>query len=83
MRSAVELLKHVVSTLKILKLVSVEEQSNYVSVWNELLLICFQELKHGALIWKESVQRNVESYILSEPQGTASFSTTVMFQVAN
>ncbi|XP_022965571.1 uncharacterized protein LOC111465430 isoform X2 [Cucurbita maxima] len=69
LRSAVELLKHVVSTLKILKLVSAEEQSNYVSVWNKLLLICFQELKHGALIWKESVQRNVESCILSEPQG--------------
>ncbi|XP_038887012.1 uncharacterized protein LOC120077179 isoform X2 [Benincasa hispida] len=69
LRSAVELLKHVVSTLKILKLVSVEEQSNYVSIWNEMMFICFQELKHGALIWKESVQRNVESYILSEPQG--------------
>lgn len=69
LRSAVELLKHVVSTLKILKLVSVEEQSNYVSIWNEMMFICFQELKHGALIWKESVQRNVESCILSEPQG--------------
>ncbi|KAL0552524.1 hypothetical protein IC582_011640 [Cucumis melo] len=69
LRSAVELLKHVVSTLTILKLVSVEEQSNYVSIWNEMMFICFQELKHGALIWKESIQRNVESYILSEPQG--------------
>ncbi|XP_004139183.2 uncharacterized protein LOC101210593 isoform X3 [Cucumis sativus] len=69
LRSAVELLKHVVSTLKILKLGSVEEQSNYVSIWNEIIFICFQELKHGALIWKESIQRNVGSYILSEPQG--------------
>ncbi|KAG7030252.1 hypothetical protein SDJN02_08599 [Cucurbita argyrosperma subsp. argyrosperma] len=67
--SAVELLKHAVSTLKILKLVSVEKQSNYVSIWNEMMFICFQELKHGALIWNESIQRNVESYILSELQG--------------
>ncbi|XP_022150747.1 uncharacterized protein LOC111018805 isoform X2 [Momordica charantia] len=69
LRSAIELLKHVVSTLKILKLVSVEEQSNYVSIWYQMVFVCFHELKHGALIWKESVLRNVESYILSEPQG--------------
>lgn len=67
------------STLKILKLGSVEEQSNYVSIWNEIIFICFQELKHGALIWKESIQRNVGSYILSEPQGTALHSTVDNF----
>lgn len=60
-----------------------EEQSNYVSIWNEMMFICFQELKHGALIWKESVQRNVESCILSEPQGTALLSTMIILQVAN
>lgn len=48
-----------------------------------MVFVCFHELKHGALIWKESVLRNVESYILSEPQGTASINTTDYIATAN
>uniref|UniRef100_A0A2N9EVN7 Synergin gamma C-terminal domain-containing protein n=1 Tax=Fagus sylvatica TaxID=28930 RepID=A0A2N9EVN7_FAGSY len=68
-RSAIELLKDVASTLTILKLGSVEEQHYYISTWSKIVSVCAQELKHGALIWNESSQKNVQSQILSEPQG--------------
>ncbi|XP_024027626.1 uncharacterized protein LOC21386024 isoform X1 [Morus notabilis] len=67
--SVVELLKHVTSTLRILKLGSVEEQSAYVSTWSKIVSVCAQELKHGALIWKQALQKNVQVRFLSEPQG--------------
>ena len=57
------------STLTILKLGSVEEQHYYISTWSKIVSVCAQELKHGALIWNESLQKNVQSQILSEPQG--------------
>lgn len=46
-----------------------EEQSNYVSTWSKIVSVCAQELKHGASIWKQSLQKNVRSQILSEPKG--------------
>lgn len=58
------------STLAILKLGSVEEQEYYVSTWSSILSVCAQELKHGVSIWKQSLQKNVQSQILSEPEGT-------------
>ncbi|XVF31317.1 hypothetical protein REPUB_Repub16aG0135300 [Reevesia pubescens] len=69
LRSATELLKHAASTLKILKLGSVDDQSNYVSMWSRILSVCALELKHGALIWKQSLQKNIHSHLLSKPQG--------------
>ncbi|GMI79308.1 hypothetical protein like AT1G54920 [Hibiscus trionum] len=69
MASAVELLRHTASTLKILKLGSVEDQSNYVSTWSRILSVCERELKHGAMIWKESLQKNIHKELLSKPQG--------------
>ncbi|KAM4119202.1 hypothetical protein ACJW30_03G041600 [Castanea mollissima] len=68
-RSAIDLLKEVASAVTILKLGSAEERQYYVSTWSKILSVCAQELKHGALIWKESLQKNVQSQILSEPQG--------------
>lgn len=47
-----------------------EEQQYYVSTWSNILSICIEELKHGALIWKQSIQKNIQSQIFSEPQGT-------------
>eukprot|EP00258_Populus_trichocarpa_P023456 XP_024439475.1 dentin sialophosphoprotein isoform X1 [Populus trichocarpa] len=64
-----ELLKHVTSTIKILMLVSRKEQSSYVSTWSEILSVCARELKHGALIWTQSLQKDVHDQILSKPQG--------------
>ncbi|XVE89698.1 hypothetical protein DITRI_Ditri20bG0016800 [Diplodiscus trichospermus] len=69
LRFATELLKHAASTLKILKLGSVEDQSNYVSTWSRILSVCALELKHGASIWKQSLQKNIHSQLLSKPQG--------------
>ncbi|XP_059439592.1 uncharacterized protein LOC132172158 isoform X1 [Corylus avellana] len=68
-RSAIEVLKDVASTLTILKLGSMEEQQYYVSTWSNIVSICIEELKHGALIWKQSIQKNIQSQIFSEPQG--------------
>ncbi|KAL5850811.1 hypothetical protein ACOSQ4_008824 [Xanthoceras sorbifolium] len=68
-RSAIELLKHAASTTKILKLGSREDQSNYVSTWFKMVSVCAQELRHGALIWKQSLEKNLHGQILSHPRG--------------
>lgn len=69
MKSATELLKDAVSTLRVLKLGSREEQSNYLNTWSKVAFVCSQELKHGAYIWKQAVQKNVQDQILSNPKG--------------
>ncbi|XWS58211.1 hypothetical protein CRYUN_Cryun08bG0015200 [Craigia yunnanensis] len=69
LRSATELLKHAASALKIFKLGSVEDQSNYVCTWSRILSVCALELKHGASFWKQSLLRNIHSQLLSKPQG--------------
>ncbi|XP_039029240.1 uncharacterized protein LOC120163340 [Hibiscus syriacus] len=69
MVSAVELMRHAASTLKILKLGSFEDQTNYVSTWSRILSVCELELKHGAMIWKQSLQQNIHNELLSKPQG--------------
>ncbi|EOY11361.1 Uncharacterized protein TCM_026571 isoform 1 [Theobroma cacao] len=69
LRTATGLLKHAASTLKILKLGSFEDQSNYISTWLTILSVCALELKHGALIWKQSLQKNIHSQLLSKSQG--------------
>lgn len=68
-RSAIELLKHAASTSKILTLGSKEEQCNYVSTWFKVLSACARELTHGASIWKQSLEKNVHSQIISDPRG--------------
>ncbi|GAU42797.1 hypothetical protein TSUD_34410 [Trifolium subterraneum] len=66
---AMELLKDAVSTLRILKLGSGEEQSNYLTIWSKIAFVCSQELKHGAYIWTEAVKKNVHDQLLSIPKG--------------
>ncbi|KAI4349989.1 hypothetical protein L6164_010522 [Bauhinia variegata] len=70
---AIELLKHAVSTLRILDMGSREDQSNYLTMWSKIACVCCRELKHGAFIWKESVQKNVHDQILSNPKGIRYF----------
>ncbi|GKV08974.1 hypothetical protein SLEP1_g20541 [Rubroshorea leprosula] len=69
LKSAIELLKHAASTLKILSLGSIEEQYGYVSTWLQIVSTCTQELKHGSLIWKRSLEKNIHTQILTNPQG--------------
>ncbi|KAJ6413954.1 hypothetical protein OIU84_006708 [Salix udensis] len=69
LRLTMEFLKHVALIIKILTLVSREEQSCYISTWSEILSICARELKHGAIIWMQSLQKDVHDQILSKPQG--------------
>ena len=69
MKSAKQFLKDAVSTLRILKLGSREEQSNYLATWSKIAFVCSEELKHGANIWKQAVQKNVHDQILSNPKG--------------
>ncbi|XP_068341825.1 uncharacterized protein [Pyrus communis] len=69
LRSAVELSRHAASTLRILRLGSTEQQSNYISTWSRIVSFCAEELKHGSLIWRQSLEANVQNQILSEPQG--------------
>ncbi|OIW13036.1 hypothetical protein TanjilG_17596 [Lupinus angustifolius] len=69
MKSAMELLKDAVSTLRTLKLGSREEQSNYLTTWSKIVSVCTEELKHGSYIWRQAVQGNVHNQILSNPKG--------------
>ncbi|KAM1526001.1 hypothetical protein ACFX10_010391 [Malus domestica] len=69
LRSAVELSRHAASMLRILRLGSTEEQSNFISTWSRIVSFCDEELKHGSLIWRQSLEANVQNQILSEPQG--------------
>lgn len=78
MKSAVELLNDVESTLAILKLGTTEEQQYYVSTWSSILSVCAHELKHGASIWKQSSQKNVQNQILSEPEGIGCLLGTII-----
>jgi hypothetical protein len=64
-----ELLKDAESILRILKLGSGEEQSNYLTIWSKIAFVCSQELKHGAYIWKEAVKKNAHDQLLSIPKG--------------
>ncbi|XP_054802563.1 uncharacterized protein LOC129306169 isoform X2 [Prosopis cineraria] len=68
-RSAIELLKDALSTLKVLQLRSREEQSSYLTMWSKIALVCSEELKHGAFIWNKSAERNVHDQILANPKG--------------
>ncbi|KAL9235048.1 hypothetical protein vseg_009848 [Gypsophila vaccaria] len=64
-----DLLRHAISILKVLSLGSADEQSHYVSTWCNLVNVCAQELRYGALIWKRASERRVQHQILSESRG--------------
>uniref|UniRef100_A0A5B6ZLA6 Synergin gamma C-terminal domain-containing protein n=2 Tax=Davidia involucrata TaxID=16924 RepID=A0A5B6ZLA6_DAVIN len=68
-RSAIELMKHATSILNVLTLGSMDEQSSYISTWSKMISVSAEELKHGAWIWKQSSEKNVQTRILSEPRG--------------
>ncbi|PIN12260.1 hypothetical protein CDL12_15132 [Handroanthus impetiginosus] len=69
LRSAMELIRHTTTMLKILSTGTLEDQRAYVSIWSEMVSVCAQELKHGASIWNQAVEKHVQSQLLSEPQG--------------
>ncbi|KAK4402202.1 hypothetical protein Sango_0960900 [Sesamum angolense] len=69
LRSAMELLRHTTATLKILSIGTLEEQRVYVSMWSKMISVCAQELKHGASIWNQAVEKHVQTQFLSDPQG--------------
>lgn len=68
---SMELIRHTHTMLKILNIGTMEEQKIYVSLWSEMMCVCTQELRHGALIWNDAVVKRVQSQFLSEPQGNA------------
>lgn len=74
LNSAVALLEHATSTLHIMTLVaSIEEQSIYITTWSKMVSVCAQELQHGAMIWKQSCEKNVDKQIIFEPRGLQYF----------
>ncbi|KAL3516105.1 hypothetical protein ACH5RR_023007 [Cinchona calisaya] len=68
-RLSMELIDHVKSMLKILTMGSLDEQYTYVSMWSKIIYTCAQELQHGAQIWSQSLQKNIQYQMLAEPQG--------------
>ncbi|KAL5701780.1 hypothetical protein ACHQM5_027084 [Ranunculus cassubicifolius] len=69
LESAIELFEHAISVLKILSLGSKDELFTYTSSWSRMISACVQELKHGASIWTQSLQKNVHAQIVSKSQG--------------
>ncbi|OVA05754.1 hypothetical protein BVC80_9037g2 [Macleaya cordata] len=69
MSSAIEIFQHAISMVKILTLGSMEDQVTYITTWSKILSACAQELKHGAFIWKQSLQKKVHRQMLSRTQG--------------
>ncbi|KAF6152165.1 hypothetical protein GIB67_005811 [Kingdonia uniflora] len=67
--SAAGLYEHASSMVNILTLGSLEDKYNYVTTWSRMILACSQELKHGASIWKQSLQKNAHTKILSKFEG--------------
>ncbi|KAH6772497.1 hypothetical protein C2S51_010901 [Perilla frutescens var. frutescens] len=67
--SSMELIRHTNAMLKILNIGTLEEQKVYVSLWSEMISVCAQELRHGALIWNDAGMMHVQNQLLSEPQG--------------
>ncbi|KAI7727921.1 hypothetical protein M8C21_010677 [Ambrosia artemisiifolia] len=67
--SAIDLINHFTTVLKILTLAPKCEPADYVSLWFKVISVCSQELNHGTWIWKQSLEKNVHSEILSEKQG--------------
>ncbi|KAH7845357.1 hypothetical protein Vadar_001102 [Vaccinium darrowii] len=64
-----ELMKHATSMVDVLRVGSAEDQGTYVYTWSKMISVCAQELKHGSWIWKQLVEKNIQSEILSEPRG--------------
>ncbi|PIA30796.1 hypothetical protein AQUCO_05400120v1 [Aquilegia coerulea] len=69
MKSAVELFEHAISVVKILNERSSEDLFAYTMAWSRMITTCTQELKHGASIWKQSIEKNVDKQILSKSRG--------------
>ncbi|OWM85370.1 uncharacterized protein LOC116209946 [Punica granatum] len=68
-QSLIELLRHVSLMLRILRWGTVEQQYCYVTAWSKLISLCSQELKHGALLWKQALEKDVQGHLLSKSDG--------------
>ncbi|KZV33910.1 hypothetical protein F511_26101, partial [Dorcoceras hygrometricum] len=69
LKSAMELIRHTNSMLKILTLGTSEEKTTYISIWFDIISVCAQELKEGASIWTKAAEKHVQSQLLAETQG--------------
>nr|XP_043631513.1 uncharacterized protein LOC122602961 [Erigeron canadensis] len=69
LRTAIDLINHFTTVLKILTLAPKADPADYVSLWSKMIFVCSQELKHGISIWKRSLELNIHNEILVEPQG--------------
>lgn len=69
---AIKLLKESKLIVKILESGSPDDQSAYFSTWCSIVNVCAEELRHGALIWKQAVENNLQIQILSDHRGTYS-----------
>ncbi|KAK9071586.1 hypothetical protein SSX86_008014 [Deinandra increscens subsp. villosa] len=67
--TAIDLINHFTTVLKILEIAPKCEPADYVSLWLKVILVCSQELNHGSSIWKQSLEKNVHNEILSDKQG--------------
>ncbi|KAI3979993.1 hypothetical protein MKX01_042647 [Papaver californicum] len=69
LNSAIGIFEHSILMSKILTLGSMEDKFTYITKWSQILSACSLELKHGAFIWKQSLEKKVHQQILSKSKG--------------
>ncbi|XP_026438428.1 uncharacterized protein LOC113336929 [Papaver somniferum] len=69
LNSTIGIFEHSILMSKILTLGSMEDQFACITKWSQILTACSQELKHGAFIWKQSLEKKVNQQILSKSKG--------------
>ncbi|RAL50111.1 hypothetical protein DM860_007785 [Cuscuta australis] len=67
--SSDELINHASIMLNLLTLVSVEGQHFYASTWDTMISVCTRELQHGTWLWKQILNKDAQSQILSNKRG--------------
>ncbi|XP_074311558.1 uncharacterized protein LOC141647321 isoform X2 [Silene latifolia] len=68
-RVTADLLRHAISILKSLSLGSADEQCCYASTWSNIIGVCAQELRSGAVIWKRASEMKVKHQVLLDSRG--------------
>ncbi|KAH9612376.1 hypothetical protein KSS87_005787 [Heliosperma pusillum] len=68
-RVTADLLRHAISILNSLSLGSADEQCRYASTWSNIIGVCAQELRSGAVIWKRASEMKVKHQVLLDCRG--------------
>lgn len=81
LNSAVCLFEHAHWMLNIMRLRSTYDQNRYVDAWSKVVLACSFELEHGSKIWKQSLQKNIQTQILMNSRGNGLYYCGIFWNI--